>query len=183
MTCDDLSRAERAILRLVQQRTFKREIDVINRCSDHNRRCKRDLKVMGLTRSLFKLNPVLVDGTIRVGGRLQNAPVSFDLKHPIILPHSHHVTDLIIRHHHDELHHVGASHTWTALRQRFGVIKGGVAVRRVLGQCVLCRKRGARVGQQLMADLPRERTAAHQPPFSHVGVNFFGPFMAKQKQR
>jgi len=115
---------------------------------------------MGLARSLFKLNPILVDGTIRVGGRLKKAPVSFDLKHPIILPHSHHVTDLIIRHHHNELHHVGASHTWTALRQRFWVIKGGVAVRRVLGQCVQCRKRGARVGQQVMEDLPSERTAA-----------------------
>jgi len=148
---------------------------VINRCSDHNRRCKRDLKVMGLTRSLFKLNPVLVDGTIRVGGRLQNAPVSFDLKHPIILPHNHHVTDLIIRHHHNKLHHVGASHTWTALRQRFWVIKGGVAVRRVLRQCVLCRKRGARVGQQVMADLPSERTAAHQSPFLTLELISSGP--------
>jgi len=64
LTCDDLSRAERAILRLVQQRTFKREMDVINRFSDHNRGCKRNLKGMGLARSLFKLNPVLVDGTI-----------------------------------------------------------------------------------------------------------------------
>ena len=59
----------------VKQRAFKREIDVINRCSDHNRGCKRDLKGMGLARSLFKLNPVLVDGTIRVGGRLQNPPI------------------------------------------------------------------------------------------------------------
>ena len=51
LTCDDLSRAERAILRFVQQRTFKREIEVINRCSNHNRGCKRDLKGMGLARS------------------------------------------------------------------------------------------------------------------------------------
>jgi len=180
LTCDDLSGNETAILRFVQQQTFKQEIGVTSRCADQKRSCKRDLKGMGLTRSLFKLNPVLVDETIRVGGRLQNAPVGFDQKHPIILPHSHHVTDLIIRFYHNELHHVGASHTWAALRQRFWVIKGGVAVRRVLGQCVLCRKRGASIGQQVMADLPRERTAAHQPPFSHVGVDFFGPFMAKQ---
>jgi len=125
LTCDNLSGAERAILRFVQQRTFKREIDVINRCSDHNRGCKRDLKNMGLARSLFKLNPVLVDGTIRVGGRLQNALVSFDLKHQIILTHSHHVMDLIIRHHHNELHHVGASHAWSALRQLLWMIERG----------------------------------------------------------
>jgi len=153
LTCDDLSGAETAILRFVQQQTFKQEIDVINRCADQKRSCKRDLKGMDLTRSLFKLNTVLVDGTVRVGGRLRNALVSFDQKHPIILPHSHHVTDLIIRHCHNELHHVGASHTWTALRQRFWVIKGGVAVRRVLGQCVLCCKRGAHVGQQVMAEV------------------------------
>jgi len=34
LTCDDLSGAEMAILRLVQQRAFKRDINVINRCSD-----------------------------------------------------------------------------------------------------------------------------------------------------
>ena len=99
---------------------------MINHCADQKRSYKRDLKGVGLARSLFKLNPVLVDGTIRVGGRLQNARVSFDQKHPIILPHSHHVTDLVIRHYHKELHHVGASHIWTALRQRFWVIKEGL---------------------------------------------------------
>jgi len=36
------------------------------------------------------------------------------------------------------------------------------------------------VGQQVMADLPSEHTAAHQPPLSHIGVDFFGPFVAKQ---
>ena len=31
--------------------------------------------------ALFKLDPILVDGLLRVGGRLNNAELSFDLKH------------------------------------------------------------------------------------------------------
>ena len=28
-----------------------------------------------------------------------------------------------------------------------------------------------------MADLPKERSTSGDPPFSHVGVDYFGPFM------
>ena len=31
-----------------------------------------------------------------------------------------------------------------------------------------------------MADLSKERATRGQPPFSHVGIDFFGPFMAKR---
>ena len=45
---------------------------------------------------LRKLCPILVQGLICVGGRLQRSPFSLDVKHPIILPKKHHVTHLII---------------------------------------------------------------------------------------
>ena len=31
-----------------------------------------------------------------------------------------------------------------------------------------------------MADLPKERVTPRQPPFSHVGIDYFGPFVVKQ---
>ena len=33
---------------------------------------------------------------------------------------------------------------------------------------------------QKMADLPKERVTPGQPLFSHVGIDYFGPFMEKQ---
>ena len=45
-------------------------------------------------------------GLICIGGRLKNAPVPEETKHPILLPH-HHVSELIIRH-----YHINAGHFW-----------------------------------------------------------------------
>ena len=33
---------------------------------------------------------------------------------------------------------------------------------------------------QKIADLPKERVTPGQPPFSHVGIDYFGSFMVKQ---
>ena len=40
------------------------------------------------------------DEIIRVGGRLQHAPISSDERHQIILPSKHHISNVIIRHYH-----------------------------------------------------------------------------------
>ena len=53
-------------------------------------------------------------------------------------------------------------------------------VRKLLANCFSCRRRPAHVCSQKMADLPKERVTGGQPPFSHVGIDFFGPFMDKQ---
>ena len=37
-----------------------------------------------------------------------------------------------------------------------------------------CRKRQARPGEQQMAYLPEDRITPGKPPFSYVGINFFG---------
>ena len=53
------------------------------------------------------------------------------------------------------------SHTWTSLRQRYWVVNGALTVRRVIGQCLLCKRRNASPGQQVMADLREARLAAN----------------------
>ena len=72
-------------------------------------------------------------------------------------------------------------HTWTSLRQSYWIVKGTVAVRDwMIGNCVFCKKRNAPVGQQLIADFRLGRLQVNQPPFSRVGINYFGPFLVKQ---
>ena len=104
--------------------------------------------------SLQKLRPFVHEGLLRVGGRLGYAPMTFDIRHPIILPQNSHFTELIIRQYHVEVGHSGASHTWAALRQKYWIVKGSTAVRKSLGKCILCKRRNALVGKQLMADVP-----------------------------
>ena len=131
-------------------------------------------------RYMLKLQPVLNDGILRVGGRLANAPVEWEVKHPIIIRGSSPFTTLLILKHHIEVGHSGMSHTWTSLRQRYWVVNGASTVRRVIGQCLLCKRRNASPGQQIMADLPEARLGANLPPFSNVGVNYFRPSFVKR---
>ena len=70
--------------------------------------------------SLSKLNPVLdSEGILRVGGRLENAAISYDNKHQIILPYRHHVTNLIIQKYHQEAGHPGQEYVLSSLRQLY----------------------------------------------------------------
>jgi hypothetical protein len=69
--------------------------------------------------SLRQLNPQLEGGLSRVGGRLVNAPIDGDSKHPIILPFRHPVTEMVIRHYHAEVGHMGQESVLSSLRKEF----------------------------------------------------------------
>jgi len=92
----------------------------------------RDLKankeVKGSSR-LAKLKPVLVEGVLCVGGRLEEAvELSHDRKHPIILPKKHHISQLIVRHCHKSLAHAGREQSLAQMRKMFWILGGrGVA--------------------------------------------------------
>ena len=137
-------------------------------------------RASSLSRYLNKLCPIIENGVVRVRGKLEKANLDHDLKHPVILPSDCHVTELVIRQYHCEVGLSGINHTWSAIRQRHWILKGGAAVRRTNGQCTYCKKRNAHVGKQPMADWPSDGLHIDQPPFSHVGVDYFGPFQVKQ---
>ena len=175
---EEYQRAERGIIQYIQRQAFPREIDVLQSPTpDAAITCD---KLKSKHSSLRKLNPVLMDGILRVGGRLSNAPVDQELKHPIILPYDHKVTELIIVHHHLLVGHSGVGMTWSALREKFWVIRGGATVRRVIGSCFECKKRNAPLRRQVMANLPAARVTPDKPPFTYVGVDYFGPLHVKQ---
>lgn len=178
LSLPEVQRAEREIIKYAQRQSFSQEIAALEaNANDGERSTKRSKKVLT---SLRKLNPVFVDGILRVGGRLGNAPFKHDIKHPIILPSDHQVTKLLIIYHHLKVGHSGAGMTWTSLRERFWILKGGATVRRVIGKCFQCKKRNAPLCQQLMAELPTERVTPEKPPFTNVGVDYFGPLYVKQ---
>ena len=130
--------------------------------------------------SVKKLSPFLESGLVRVGGRLGAAPVEYDRCHPILLSGESYITELIVKHYHEAVGHAGVSHTFSALRARYWILGGSVAVRSVLTKCLSCRRNFRPCEQQIMADLPAARLQVGQPPFFHTGVDLFGPFLVKQ---
>ena len=54
-------------------------------------------------------------------------------------------------------------------------------VRHALHHCVICRYLRGTVNQQRMGDLPVDRLDS-APPFTHTGVDLFGPFFMKVRR-
>ena len=61
---------------------------------------------------------------LRVGGRLVNAPISYDAKKPVISPRNHYITTVIIKHCQLCLGHSGTERVLSEIRQHFWIIKG-----------------------------------------------------------
>ena len=51
-----------------------------------------------------------------------------------------------------------------------------------LRNCFGCRRRNASAGEQRMANVPLECLIPDQPPFTFVGIDYFGPVLVKQKR-
>ena len=177
VTLQDLRQAELEVAKLVQGECFVSELSALRTSG---------LSTQGLgTRklkqsSIANLNPFIKDGVIRVGGRLHNASVCYEVRHPVLLPSKHRVTDLIVMYFHVREGHSGSLHTLAATRERFWVIKGHSTVRRVLRDCRSCRLINAPSGKQVMAPLPKVRVSAHTKMFYNVGVDYAGPFLTKR---
>ena len=93
----------------------------------------------------------------------------------MILPKDHHISALIIHHHHLVCGHCGPEHTLSLLREKYWITKARVSIRCILSACFDCRRRQAPVNQQKMAILPEDRVNPAGPPFSFVGVDCFSP--------
>ena len=143
LTVDDLRAAESALIMYAQRQCFG---DVIQRMPNKEPISKQS--------SVMKLDPIVIDGIMRVGGRLDRAPVGFEARHPIILAH---VSHLIISHFHVLTGHGGIGLTMNSLFQRFWIMKATSAIRRVITNCTHCRLRYAKPNQQLMTNLPQDR--------------------------
>ena len=163
----DLENAELVLLTYLQKQSFPNELKALSQSSPVPKQS-----------SLSKLNPFLDEnGLMRVGGRLRNLENNnFAENHPVIIPKQHHVSRLIIRHVHENVGHLGREMTLASLREHFWIIHANSASRHILKKCVICRKQEGKTGEQIMADLPKDRLQGDHAPFTNVGVDYFGPF-------
>ena len=174
LTVEEIQQAERAVIRYVQLQAYDKEFKLMksSECEVRKENRHSDLR---------RLEPFLsADGVLCVGGRLRKAPISEEAKHPMIVPKDSLIAKLIVRHYHAAANHSGQEHTLALLRERFWIVNARVIVRAELKDCYQCRRRASQVCSQKMADLPADRVTPNKPPFTYVGIDYFGPFMIKQ---
>lgn len=155
VTVEDTKETEEFVIKLVQESFYP---------------------VMTKERSPKNLNSVSDnDGMLWTGGRFRDATSwSYQQRHSVIIPKESHITKLITRHYHDKVAHLGLRSTLGAIREAgFWLINGTTTVKSILNNCTTCR---------LMGNLPEERLERNAP-FTNVGMDVFGPYHVKEKNR
>ena len=165
----ELRAAMQKLLTLSQQSYFSEEINFL--------RSNRELPK---TTKLIQLSPFLdKENLIRVGGRLRNANITFNTKHPIILSKQDKLSYLIFLDAHHNTLHGGVQIMLSYVSRTYWILSARSIAKTVLRNCVTCFKYRATANQQLMGDLPTPRVNITRP-FKHSGVDYAGPITIKQ---
>ncbi|CAB3248514.1 unnamed protein product [Arctia plantaginis] len=97
------------------------------------------------------------------------------MKHPVILDGRNKVAKLIVKHYHVLTGHGSQEMVVNNLKQNYWIIRLRPTVKEITTKCMLCKLRKVKPHVPLMGDLPTARVAHHQRPFTHCGVDLFGP--------
>ncbi|CAK9829640.1 hypothetical protein ANTRET_LOCUS6943 [Anthophora retusa] len=121
----DLVFAEETVIRQIQVHAFPEEHKKL-----------RTNQIINKSGPLRELNPFIdKTGIIRVGGRLSQANIPFNQKHPLVLPAKHHFTKLLILREHLRFLHAGCQSTLYSIRKRYWPVSGRKEVKNIIRHC------------------------------------------------
>ena len=193
-TLKRLLRVTAFVLRFVQNLKAKREgkllnVAMLNAQEIQKAECEwiKDAQMSAKnSRSFDKVRVQLgieeENGVLVCKGRLENADLSLESKHPVFLPKEHRLTELIVRDCHERVFHSLVRATLAELRARFWVTKARQFVKKILHSCLLCRKlEGKPYCPPPTGQLPEYRVKKSDP-FANVGIDFAGPLYVKVKK-
>lgn len=127
------------------------------------------------TSTLKTLNPFIdKQHILRVGGRLRNANVDENLKHPVILGKRNGLVRLLLSDAHLKTLHGGINLMMSYLMSKYWIIGCKNLVKLHIQKCLTCARQRAASRQQIMGDLPEQRVTPARA-FSRSGVDFAGP--------
>ena len=185
----ELEMAEVRLVYLHQQRCFKKEIKVL-----------RTSGRLLLSHKLIKLDPVLMthrgpyisDNSkfqlLRLSGRFKNAEhLSEKMRHPFLLHPDSEFTRKLVQHYHGTvLRHMGGINCLLCEINSAYWIAGTIpALKRIINECVKCRKLRPKPTIQQMAPLPMDRIpgdreATRPVPFEVTALDAAGPWYTTQ---
>ncbi|XP_064482842.1 uncharacterized protein LOC135395675 [Ornithodoros turicata] len=171
LTAQELQRAEKCCIKLVQGKAFSEEIAAVL--------SNKPLP----TWSTLQGSKLFMDisGVLRVAGRLHHSDLPYDQKHPVVLPKKNHYAELLIRQYHWDLLHAGVRDTLVQLREKFWIVHARQLIKSILKKCVVCQRYNVRAARQETAPLPSTRVTQSEP-FAVTGLDFAGPVWIKAQR-
>jgi hypothetical protein len=165
---DASAKSNNVIVKLIQKRSFAEEYHQLSTGGGIEKNS-----------TIRNLSPFLDEnGVIRVGGRIRNANLAYNQKHPVLIPKNHNVTEAIIRHFHVKNLHSGTQSTLASIRQQYWPIAGRNKIKQIIHKCISCFRAKPIIAQQKMGDLPVKRLEPARP-FINSGLDYCGPILIK----
>lgn len=128
ITClsdEDLKKAEMPIITFVQKQHFSEEILRLN-----------SGKAIHKSSHRRKLDPVMIDGVLRVGGQPGKAALPEEVKHPAILPKSSSISASILRYMQEKVGHSGRNHMLSILHRQFWIPHINTLARQIIKEYI-----------------------------------------------
>lgn len=170
----ELHTAEARLIHIAQQEGYPEELHILQYAL---KQPAESTKLLPKSSPLYKLSPWIdASGVMRMRTRIAACQFATeDAKNPIILPRKHHITTLIIHHYHNRYHHQNHETVINELRQKYQISRLRTSYYQVCRNCQRCKNASVAPTIPLMADLPPGRLEAFSRPFTHVGIDYFGP--------
>lgn len=175
-THEEIDEALKFWLRREQAIYFPKEIKILRENEG------KELQTIDRSSPILRFNPMMWknEGILRLGGRLGKSLLAFEQKHPALLPEVSPLAQLLVRQAHDRTLHGGPRQMMALLRQKVWI----TGLRRLIhtnnSRCMSCVRQQQKCAQQMMADLPKDRTEPCRP-FAHTGFDYAGPFEQKAR--
>lgn len=158
----------RYFIKKAQEEHFKAELSALQRKEKIPDKSK-----------LEPLKPILDEnGIIRVGGRLDRANLTYERKHPPVVPRGSRLAWLIMDQAHRRCAHGGVQVTAYYVRQNFWIPRLRDELKNFTKKCVICVRQSQVCAEQLMGELPADRIRPGKA-FVATGVDYAGPFQVK----
>lgn len=143
---DDLRKTKQRIIVLTQTRYYPRE-----------RTCLENSKPIDKRSSLLSLNPFLDrNGLLRVNGRLAHSTLTYNERHPVIIPEKSRFAALYLKFLHEILLHAETRLMQQCRRQEFYIPRLNPLIKKCISQCKICTLHKHQMRSQIMAALPVE---------------------------
>ncbi|XP_076660155.1 uncharacterized protein LOC143363463 [Halictus rubicundus] len=173
MTHETVNFAERYWFREIQATIFGQELEAL----------RNERKIHKGSR-IAKLQPFVDEhGIMRANGRVINVEGFVFNNNPIILDGKHPATRLLVAEYHRRFYHANHDSVINELRQEFYIVGLRSTFRSLISKCSICKRRRGKPRNPIMSALPAGRVAYRQRPFSHCGVDYFGPMLVKIGRR
>ncbi|XP_058810993.1 uncharacterized protein LOC131675877 [Topomyia yanbarensis] len=177
---EELKRAQNYLYRQAQITGYPDEYTLLNKKTSFMSQTE-----LRKNSKLFRESPFLDDNKVmRIHGRIDGCQhTDLESKNPIILPPEHPITRIIAQHYHCSLFLSNHETAINKLRLHYYIPRLRAIYRKLRGNCQRCKLDSANPSPPAMGALPGARLAVFARPFSHVGIDYFGPMLVSVGRR